>query len=134
MTDMNPYPAAAEAVDSHLSKAIDKLDETTSQGFTRIEAQMRDMATKDAVNAHVARLDLRVDHAEKYMESGMQKLEKEMALGFADLRARDVERDDAAEKRDADRDKKFSRRMTWTISIFGLGWAITQFFITLSMP
>lgn len=116
MNDMNQtYPPTAEAVDNHLSKSIDKLDQTTNDGFKRIEAQMREMATKDAVEAHVARLDLRVDHTNEKMDSGFEKFEKEMAKGFADLKARDLKRD--AEFKE--REDKRSSKQRWVLG-YGL--------------
>lgn len=120
MNDMNPtYPPTAEAVDNHLSKSIDKLDQTTNDGFKRIEAQMREMATKDAVEAHVARLDLRVDHTNEKMDTGFEKFEREMAKGFAELKARDAERDADFEKREERRSSK--QRWVLGYSMTGAG-------------
>lgn len=113
---MSPYPPASEAVDTQLSKAIDSLEATTRDGFNRVELQMRDMATKDAVEAHVSRLDLRVDHTVERMESGFAKFEKEMAKGFLELRERDNERDKEFEKREENR----SSKQRWV-----LGWGLT---------
>lgn len=127
---MNPsYPPAAEAVDSHLSKAIDSLQRSTEQGIGRIESRMGEMATKDAVEAHVARLDQRDDHLDSKMVAGFESVKSSMTAGFASVAARDAERDAAAEKRDANRDAKFARRMTWTISCVALAFTAFQLFI-----
>lgn len=126
---MNPYPPAAEAVDSHLSKAIETLQRSTEQGIGRIESRMGEMATKDAVEAHVARLDQRDDHLELRMDAGFASVKADMSAGFAAISTRDAERDRAAEKRDAARDSKFARRMTWTLTIIGLIWGVTQFIL-----
>lgn len=128
---MNPYPPASEAVDTHLSKAIDTLQRSTEQGIGRIETRIGEMATKDAVEAHVARLDQRDDHIELRMTAGFDSVKSEMSAGFGAITARDAERDKAAEKRDEARDSKFARRMTWTLTGMGLVWGVIQFFITL---
>lgn len=129
VSDMNPYPPAAEAVDSHLSKSIDTLTATTRDGFNRVEHQMREMATKDAVDAQVQRLDLRVDNTDNRMESGFKAMESKVAEGFALVAARDEQRDNAAQKRDSDRDAKFARRMTWTLTCVGLAFGFYTTFI-----
>lgn len=127
---MNPsYPPAAEAVDSHLSKSIDTLTDTTRDGFNRVESQMREMATKDAVNAQVARLDLRVDHTESKMATGFAAVETKMTDGFQSIQDRDEKRDEAAAARDEERDKKFARRMTWTLTGVGLAVAAYSTFV-----
>lgn len=126
---MNPYPQASEAVDQHLSKAIESLETTTKDGFRRVEGQMRDMATKDAVNAQVARLDLRVDHVREKLDTGLETIEKEMLIGFAELRERDSERDAQFKAREDDRDKKYSRRVGWTITAVGVGVSVLSFVI-----
>lgn len=135
-----PYPPASEVADSHLSKAIDALQRSTEQGIGRIENRMGEMATKDAVEAHVARLDQRDDHLESRMQTGFESVKSKMTEGFASVASRDAERDAAAEKRetardnaakdrDEDRDKRFARRMTWTLTVVGIAWTIMQFFI-----
>lgn len=129
VTDMNPYPQAAEAVDGHLSKSIDTLTATTRDGFNRVENQMREMATKDAVNAQVARLDTRVDHAESQAELKFKSVEETMNQGFKTIEERDKARDEAAAKRDEDRDKKFARRMTWTLTGVSLAFGFYTTFI-----
>lgn len=129
MTNMNPYPEASEAVDQHLSKAIESLETTTKDGFRRVEGQMREMATKDAVNAQVARLDLRVDHVTERMDTGLEAVEKEMASGFARLEARDAKRDKEFRDREDERDKKYSRRVGWTITSVGVGVSVVSFVI-----
>lgn len=110
---MPPYPPASEAVDQQLSKAIGSLETTTKDGFRRVEGQMRDMATKDAVNAQVARLDLRVDHVSERVDIGIAALEKEMAVGFSELRARDAERDKDFDKREERR----SSKQRWVLGV-----------------
>lgn len=116
---MNPsYPSAAEAVDSHLSKAIDNLAATTNTGIDRIERRIDNMATKDALQAQVARLDLRVDHVETKIDAGFKANE-----------ARDAKRDQAAKERDEARDRKFAQRMTWTLAVAGLLWSVAQWLI-----
>lgn len=124
---MNPYPPASEIADSHLSKAIDTLQRSTEQGFGRIESRIGEMATKDAVEAHVARLDQRDDHLELRMDAGFASVKSEMTAGFNGITTRDEKRDQAAKDRDAKRDQTFSRRMTWTISIMALVWGVVQF-------
>lgn len=135
---MNPYPPAAEAVDTHLSKSIENLQRATEQGIGRIETRMGEMATKEAVAAHVARLDQRDDHLESRMMTGLDSVKSEMTAGFASVAARDAERDAATEKReiardqaakerDEERDKKFTRRMTWTLTTVGILVSVIQF-------
>lgn len=124
---MNPYPPAAEAVDGHLAKSIDTLTDTTRDGFNRVEAQMRDMASKDSVNAQVARLDTRIDHIDEKVEDGFAQIKKDMQVGFAELKARDSERDDQFKAREDERDKKYSRRVGWTISAVAIGVSILTF-------
>ena len=138
---MNPsYPPAAEIADGHLSKAIDTLQRGVEQGFVRIESRIGESATKDAVEAHVARLDQRDDHIESRMDAGFDAVKKEMSTGFAGVAARDAERDLAQEKReiardtaakerDEARDKKFAQRMTWTLTIVGIAFTAFQIFI-----
>ena len=89
------------------------------KGFDRVERRIESMASKEVLTAEVSRLDQRVDHVESTVETG-----------FQELRARDEERDKAAVARDAVRDKKFAQRMTWTISVVALVWAVSQFFLT----
>lgn len=135
---MNAYPLASEAVDTHLSKSIDGLQRSTEQGLDRIERRIDNMATKDAVEAHVARLDQRDDHLESRMITGFDSVKSEMTAGFASVAARDAERDAATEKReiardqaakdrDEERDKKFTRRMTWTLTAVGILISVIQF-------
>lgn len=127
---MNPYPTASEAVDTHLSKSIETLTNTTRDGFNRVESQMRDMATKDSVNAQVARLDLRVDHVNEKVDSGFAEVKLDMAKGFADLKQRDLDRDDQFRAREDERDKRYSRRVGWTISAVAVGVSILSFIIS----
>lgn len=126
---MNPYPEASEAVDKHLSKAIESLETTTKDGFRRVEGQMQNMATKDAVNAQVARLDLRVDHVAERTDAGLAAVEEKMVAGFSNLEARDAKRDQEARDRDEDRDKKVTRRVGWLFAAAGLGFTTIQFAI-----
>lgn len=125
----SPYPPVSEAVDSHLSKAIDTLQRSTEQGIGRIESRIGEMATKDAVEAHVARLDQRDDHLELRMDAGFASVKSEMTVGFNNIAARDEKRDQAAKDRDEKRDQTFAKRMTWTISIMAIVWGVVQFFI-----
>lgn len=127
---MNAYPVTSEAVDNHLKEAITALDTTTREGFRDVKDQMRGMATKDAVEAHVARLDLRVDHTNEKMETGFEKFEKEMAKGFAELKARDAKRDEDFRSREDARDLKYSRRVGWTITAVGVGVSVISFVIS----
>lgn len=129
MTDMAAYPPTSEAVDNHLKDAITSLDATTREGFRDVKDQMRGMATKDAVEAHVARLDLRVDHTNEKMDTGFEKFEKEMAKGFAELKARDAKRDEDFRAREDARDAKYSRRVGWTITAVGVGVSVVSFVI-----
>lgn len=126
---MNAYPVTSEAVDNHLKDAITSLDTTTREGFRDVKDQMRGMATKDAVEAHVARLDLRVDHTNEKMDTGFEKFEKEMAKGFAELKARDAKRDEDFRAREDARDTKYSRRVGWTITAVGVGVSVVSFAI-----
>lgn len=90
---------------------------------------MGEMATKDAVEAHVARLDQRDDHLEVRMDAGFSSVKSEMSAGFAAITARDAARDEAAQKRDDRRDAKFARRMGWTLTATGLAFAGWSTFI-----
>lgn len=131
LTDMNPaYPPTSEAVDNHLKEAITSLDTTTREGFRDVKSQIRDMATKDAVEAHVARLDREIYHTNEKMDTGFEKFEKEMAKGFAELRVRDAARDQQFKDREDERDKKYSRRVGWTITSVGVGVSFVSFVIT----
>lgn len=128
MTDMNPsYPVTSEAVDNHLKEAITALDTTTREGFRDVKDQMRGMATKDAVEAHVTRLDREIFHTNEKMDTGFEKFEKEMAKGFADLKARDLKRDAEFKEREDARDTKYSRRVGWTITSVGVGVSVVTF-------
>ena len=124
---MNPYPPASEAVDNHLSKAIDSLELTTRDGFRDVKTQLSGMATKDAVEAQVARLDMRVDHVTERLDAGLGSLSKEMTAGFARLEARDSQRDADFRDREDERDKKYSRRVGWTISVVAIGVSIVTY-------
>ena len=129
MNEMNPYPPASEAVDAHLSKAIDSLEQTTRDGFRDVKGQLSVMATKDSVDAQVARLDLRVDHVTERVDGGLEAVEKEMSAGFARLEARDAQRDKEFRDREDERDKKYARRVGWTITSVGVGVSIISFVI-----
>lgn len=137
---MNPYPEASKVADDSLKDTINTLQRFMEQSTGRIETRIGEMATKDAVEAHVARLDQRDDHLETRMVSGFDKVTSEMASGFASVATRDAERDNAQEKReiardtaakerDELRDKKFSQRMTWTLTIVGIAFTAFQVFI-----
>lgn len=123
---MNHYSPASEAVDNHLSDAIKDLKGSTVRGLDRVERRMDDLASKDAVEAQIARLDTRVDHAEKIFESGLKSVQLKMEEGFSAIEVRDKARDDVAEKRDLARDHKFARRMGWTLTGVGLAFAAFQ--------
>lgn len=129
MTDMTAYPPTSEAVDNHLSAAITSLDTTTREGFRDVKDQMRGMATKDAVEAHVTRLDREIFHTNEKMDTGFEKFEKEMAKGFADLKARDLKRDAEFKEREDARDAKYSRRVGWTITSVGVGVSLVTFLL-----
>lgn len=126
---MNPYPATAEAVDNHLSNAIKGLEKTTEKGFDRVERRLESTASKDAVEAQITRLDLRIDHSNENTAERLKSLDLKMDSGFQAIEERDAKRDAAAEKRDDERDKKFSRRMTWTLTVVGLSFTAFQLFI-----
>lgn len=131
LTDMNPaYPPTSEAVDNHLKEAITSLDTTTREGFRDVKSQIRDMATKDAVEAHVARLDREIYHTNEKMDTGFEKFEKEMARGFAELQVRDAARDQQFKDREDERDKKYSRRVGLTITSVGVGVSFVSLVIT----
>ena len=52
-----------------------------------------------------------------------------MALGFAELKQRDTDRDEQFKTREDERDKKYSRRVGWTISAVAIGVSIVTFII-----
>lgn len=126
---MNPYPPASEAVDTHLSKSIENLQRATEQGIGRIETRMGEMATKEAVAAHVARLDQRDDHLESRMMTGFDSVKSDMTIQFAAVATRDAERDVAAEKRENQRQNSTNRRMTWMFAGLGLLLTVWSTFI-----
>lgn len=139
MTDVNPsYPPVSEAVDNQLSKQIDTLNTTTDNGFRELNRKMESMATKDLLAAQVARLDTRVDHTDSRVESGLKDVQlrmdesfKAVTENFKAVEEREAARDKAAIERDNQRDAKFARRMTWTISIVGVGFTVFQFIFNL---
>lgn len=126
---MNPNQTPTDAMDNYLSQSIEGLRGSMEKGFDRVERRIETMVSREVLTAEVSRLDQRDDHIESTMEAGFKEVESKMEAGFSDLRARDDERDAAAEARDAKRDATFARRMTWTIPIIGIIWAITQFFV-----
>ena len=64
------------------------------------------------------------------MNTGFEKFEKEMAKGFAELQVRDAARDQQFKDREDERDKKYSRRVGWTITSVGVGVSFVSFVIT----
>lgn len=126
-----PYPPASEAVDNHLAGAIEGLRGSMETGFDRVERRLDSMATKDAFNSEIARLDQRDAHLEDKMKTGFETLQDRMSEGFESIAERDRTRDAEAKKHDAVRDKKFARRMTWTISIVGLAFGAFQWVTSL---
>lgn len=127
---MNPPSNAQDTMDNYLSQSIEGLRGSMEKGFDRVERRIETMVSREVLTAEVSRLDQRDDHLESTMEAGFKEVESKMEAGFSDLKSRDVERDKAAEARDERRDSIFARRMTWTIAILGILWAVTQFFIT----
>lgn len=71
-------------------------------------------------------LDFLLELYEK-MDTGFEKFEKEMAKGFADLKARDLKRDAEFKEREDARDTKYSRRVGWTITSVGVGVSVVTF-------
>lgn len=126
---MNTPPSSGENMDNYLSQSIEGLRGSMEKGFDRVERRIETMVSREVLTAEVSRLDQRDNHLESTMEAGFKEVESKMEAGFSELRARDTERDKAAEARDAKRDATFARRMTWTLSIIGVLWAITQFFL-----
>lgn len=126
---MNTPPSPGENMDNYLSQSIEGLRGSMEKGFDRVERRIETMVSREVLTAEVSRLDQRDNHLESTMEAGFKEVESKMEAGFSELRTRDTERDKAAEARDAKRDATFARRMTWTLSIIGVIWAITQFFL-----
>lgn len=126
---MNTQPSPGENMDNYLSQSIEGLRGSMEKGFDRVERRIETMVSREVLTAEVSRLDQRDNHLESTMEAGFKEVESKMEAGFSELRARDTERDKAAEARDAQRDAVFARRMTWTLSIIGVVWAVTQFFL-----
>lgn len=126
---MTDYPPGAQAADENISRGISDLRGTVEAGFDRVERRMDSMVTKDAHAADISRLDQRVDHINEKVDAGFETVKKDMALGFAELRARDTERDDQFKNREDERDKKFSRRVGWTIAAVGVGVSVVSFAI-----
>lgn len=129
MSPHTQYPPGSQVVDEHISRDISGLRGTVETGFDRIDRRMDSMVTKDAFRAEVTRLDQRDDHIESVMNAGFSAMESKMEQGFSSITVRDAERDQKAAERDAARDARFSRRMTWTISVAGILWAIAEFII-----
>lgn len=126
---MNTPPSSGESMDNYLSQSIEGLRGSMEKGFDRVERRIETMVSREVLTAEVSRLDQRDDHLESTMEAGFKEVESKMDAGFSELRTRDTERDKAAEARDAKRDATFARRMTWTLTIVGVIWAVTQFFL-----
>ena len=130
MDNMNPYPPAAEAVDSHLSSSIDSLRSSMETGFDRLERRMDNLVLKDTFSSEISRLDAADKHLEQKLDGAFNVLKSEMTEGFATIEARDTRRDKEAAQRDAARDAKFARRMTWTLTSVGLGFTAFQLIMT----
>lgn len=126
---MSPYSESSEAVDNHLSLQITELRQDMRDGFKRQDDKWDQVVLKGEFNATVQRLDAKDQHLESKMDTSFSQLEAKLNAGFATIAGRDADRDRAAEKRDEERDKKFARRMTWTLTVVGLAWTVAQFFI-----
>lgn len=126
---MSPYSESSEAVDNHLSLQITELRQDMRDGFKRQDDKWDQVVLKGEFNATVQRLDAKDQHLESKMDTSFSQLEAKLNAGFATIAGRDADRDRAAEKRDEERDKKFARRMTWTLTAVGLAWTVAQFFI-----
>lgn len=127
---MNVPPSFGESMDNYLSQSIEGLRGSMEKGFDRVERRIETMVSREVLTAEVARLDQRDNHLESTMLAGFKEVESKMEAGFSELRARDAERDQAAAERDEKRDRVFARRMTWTLTIAGLLWAVAQIFLT----
>lgn len=127
---MTDYPPGAQAADKNILSAVSDLRGTVETGFDRVERRMDSMVTKDAHAADISRVDQRIDHINEKVDSRFDKVEKDMALGFAELRARDAERDDQFKAREDERDKKYSRRVGWTITAVGVGVSVMSLILS----
>lgn len=106
---MNPYPAASEAVDGHLSSAIDGLRGDMRTSFDRVERRLDNMVTQDAFKSEVTRLDQADKHLDDKMKEGFSALKTQVEDGFKSVEARDVQRD-----------KTGKQRITWLLVLAGL--------------
>ena len=105
MTEVNaPYPQASEAVDAHLSAAIESLRSSQELGFTRVENRINEMVTKGEFNATIQRLDAKDDHLEAKMESGFKDMKLEVSQGFNNVK-------------DADRERNTKNRWFWGLMV-----------------
>ena len=122
---MNPVSPSEQV----LLGAVEGLRGDTRSGFESLNSRIDSMVTKDTFNAEVRRLNQRDDHIEDKLAEGLEIVSSRVELGFAEIEARDARRDEEARRRDAARDSRFARRMTWTLSIVGLVWGVMTFFI-----
>lgn len=127
---MTDYPPGAQAADEQITRAIEGLRNTVEAGFDRVERRVDSMVTKDAHSADMSRVDQRIDHINEKVDMGFEKFEKDMALGFSELRQRDNERDEQFKAREDTRDKKYSRRVGWTIAVVSVGVSVLSFVIS----
>lgn len=99
-----PYPQASEAVDAHLSAAIESLRASQELGFTRVENRINEMVTKGEFNATIQRLDAKDDHLEAKMDSGFKDMKLEVSQGFNNVK-------------DADRERNTKNRWFWGLLV-----------------
>lgn len=116
-------------MDNHLSLQVTELWQDMRDGFKRQDDKWDQVVLKGEFNATIQRLDAKDQHLDSKMDTSFSQLEAKLNAGFATIAGRDADRDRAAEKRDEERDKKFARRMTWTLTVVGLAWTVAQFFV-----
>lgn len=131
---MNAYPPAAEVVDAHLSQSLEGMRASMEKGFDRVERRIDEMATKEAVNAHIKRLDERDNSIENKVDNGFREVRDEMKAGFTSIEKRDIERDRAALAKDEIRDKNVKQRVTWLIAGAGIVLTAVQLIIRFAFP
>lgn len=90
MNSPNSYPTGAEAVDNHLSEAINALRGDVRDGFNRVDNTVRDMVTKGEFNAEVKRIDGEIKRVDAqnlalrdHMDAQNASLEKTVRDGFS---------------------------------------------------
>lgn len=111
---MSPGPEDVQVSDAYLMKRIDDLgrgiENKMHEGFEKVERKFDNVVTQGEHKSTVARLETEINHVKEQVNDRLSHVEEKVEDGFKDQKAREV-----------DRDKKNSQRMTWKISLGGIG-------------